>query len=144
MLKAPYKSRENDAHFFYGAEPPAGMEGVQGGAKSAYASIQAKGGDVPEDMFIDLGIQDIHIHKPDSTPGGEGTIEYTENYEKAFVGHRATDKKKVKAQAQTFTEVEQVAPVRKAIEQKTPQAYNEDMTRYYLGRPLDDGVIGSV
>jgi hypothetical protein len=138
MLKAPYKSRD-DAHFFYGSEPPAGMEGVEGGVKSAYRSIQARGGDVPEDIFIDLGIQDIHIRKPDATPGGEGTIEYTENYEKAFVGHRATDKKR-----KSFTQEETVAVAHKTTELPAKQAYNEDMTRYYLGRPIDDGVIGNV
>jgi Trp operon repressor len=138
MLKAPYKSRD-DAHFFYGSEPPAGMEGVEGGVKSAYRSIQARGGDVPEDIFIDLGIQDIHIRKPDATPGGEGTIEYTENYEKAFVGHRATDKKR-----KSFTQEETVAIAHKTTDLPAKQAYNEDMTRYYLGRPIDDGVIGNV
>jgi hypothetical protein len=73
-VKEPYSSPD-DVAFFYG-EPPPDAQIVKGGVRSAFRSIQSVTGKTPDDLKIDLGIQDILISSPKKKPGAPGAIRF--------------------------------------------------------------------
>jgi hypothetical protein len=59
-------------------QPPQGATFVKG-VGSAYKTIQSLGGNADILLTIDLGIFDVNIEKPNSSPGKGGAIKYTKD-----------------------------------------------------------------
>lgn len=80
----PYRSdRDVTIHF----EPPPGAKGAPyKGKRSAYRSIQLLTGVAPDKLFIDMGIQDIHITEP-AEPGKIGAIKFKSDPQEKTKGH---------------------------------------------------------
>jgi hypothetical protein len=83
-VKAPYSGIE-DVGVFIG-EPPPDAQIVEGGAKSAFRSIQAITGNPPKKLKIDLGFQDILIRSPKKRPGERGAIRFERDIGQATMG----------------------------------------------------------
>ena len=137
VIRPPYRGKE-DMHFFYGA-PPEGVKAVAGGAKSAFESIQAFGGEVPENLVVDLGIQNITISNPSGVPGA-GEIKYSEDTAQSKKWAREPYGRR------TLSDEEQSAPARRISSLHDAKARRgdtieiEESGRYYLGRKLPDNI----
>jgi hypothetical protein len=135
-VKAPY-SRQEDVGLFIG-EPPPDAEIVEGGAESAYRSIQTITGKAPEKLKIDLGIKDIIIQSPDKKPGKEGAIAYVDDPEQETTGDITIGPRRPKVTKSTVTET---LDVRSALGSSKMPANVAAAIGSYKGKVTPEGKV---
>lgn len=87
VIPRPYKKVVT-----YLGKLPKGVRRVSGPA-SAYKTIQALTGKAPPvELTIDMGIMDVIISKPGTSPGKEGAIQFKQDLKQETVGNLSISK----------------------------------------------------
>lgn len=94
--KYPFNRAEDYAAFSI-KNPPPGFHLVPGGPGAAARSIQQIYGiEVPTDLVLNLGIQDVHPNVPSDIPGKAGAIGYTADIGQKTKGDVTLGEKKIR------------------------------------------------
>ena len=120
--------------------PPPNAQIVEGGADSAYHSIQSITGNAPEELKVDLGIMNIGIDSPTKKPGKPGAITFERDVKQETTGDITIGPRRKRPKV-TVSTVTETLDVRSALGRSRMPASVAAAIGSYKGKITPEGKL---